>query len=479
MLRFFPPGTLKMLSVRKARILTDRMAFTDKSQEIRLRFAAFFGKSRKTRMVSASALFLAACAFGAAGVAPMPDNADLQVEAVLQRLPIPPVHEQLAAMQEAQQSYSNEEKIRPGDSLASLMIRLGIDDREAAEFIKSDPVGRKLLQLKAGKLVHAKIDGTGHLQQFSMLLQEGRGDQTARNLVVTRKGTGFEAVEIPAALERRIEMRSGEIRSSLFAATDVAGIPDSVAMQVVEMFSTNIDFRSDLRRGDRFNVVYEVFWQNGEYVQSGRVLAGEFLNNGKVYQSVWYGNDGSSKNGSYYTMEGRSLKKAFLKSPLEFSRISSGFTMRLHPISGKWKAHKGVDFAAATGTPIRAAADGTIDFIGVQGGYGNLVVIKHWNNYSTAYAHMSRFGKGMKRGVKVDQGDVIGYVGSTGWSTGPHLHYEFRVNNQQRDPMSIDVPKAQALAGADLHRFQTVASDMSHRFTLLRAGDEATRIASK
>src|SRR5690606_6907607 len=157
-------------------------------------------------------------------------------------------------------------------------------------------------------------------------------------------------------------------------------------------------------------------------------------------------------------------KKAFLKSPLEFSRISSGFSLRVHPLSGKWRRHKGVDFAAATGTPIRAAGDGEIDFIGTQGGYGNTVVIKHWAKYSTLYAHMSRFSSGLRKGAKVSQGQVIGYVGSTGWSTGPHLHYEFRVNNEPRDPMSVDIPNAQPLAGASLQRFRAQANDIAHRF---------------
>ncbi|HVL77631.1 MAG TPA: M23 family metallopeptidase, partial [Noviherbaspirillum sp.] len=298
-----------------------------------------------------------------------------------------------------------------------------------------------------------------------------------RNLIVVREGDNFKASEVDAALERRVEMHSGEIRSSLFAATDAAQIPDSVAMQIVDMFATNINFASDLRRGDRFNVVYETFWQNGEFVRAGRVLAGEFINAGKRYQSVWFEEPGTS--GGYYTFDGKALKKAFLKYPLEFSRISSGFSLRVHPISGQWRRHQGVDFAAPTGTPIRAAADGVIDFIGVQGGYGNFIVIKHWNNITTAYAHMSRFASGLRKGAKVSQGEVIGYVGTTGWSTGPHLHYEFRVNNVPRDPMSVEIPNAQPLTGAELQRFRTVAAEMTHRFALLNQQEEAIKVAAR
>ncbi|MBI1890898.1 MAG: peptidoglycan DD-metalloendopeptidase family protein [Burkholderiales bacterium] len=436
------------------------------------------GTSRKTRIVSGTALFLAVCAFGAAGVAPMaPDASDLPVKSITQELALPELKSQIAALEEHDQVYVREEKVRPGDTLATLLNRLGVDDNAAADFIKHDQTAHAILNLRAGKRVQAKTSDDGELKMLSATVGGGRDE--IKNVVVERIGDGFKSSEMPAVLERRVEMRTGEIRSSLFAATDLVQIPDSVALQIVDMFSTDIDFASDLRRGDRFNVVYETFWQNGDFVRSGRVLASEFINAGKSYQAVWFDEPSSSGGGSYYSFDGKSLKKAFLKSPLEFSRISSGFAMRVHPISGNWKQHKGVDFAAPSGTPIRASGNGVIDFAGVQGGYGNVIVIKHWSNYSTAYAHMSRFAGGIRKGTKVNQGDVIGYVGSTGWSTGPHLHYEFRVNNQPRDPMSVDVPNAQPLAGLELLRFRSVASDMVHRFALLRADDKAIKLAAK
>jgi murein DD-endopeptidase MepM/ murein hydrolase activator NlpD len=376
------------------------------------------------------------------------------------------------------QHYVSEEKVRAGDTLAALMTRLGINDDAAANFIKSDNTARAVLQLKAGKRVQAQISGDGELDWLSATVADSR-DNPVKNIVIQRDGKGFKAFEAPAKLEKRVEMHYGEIRSSLFAATDAAQIPDNVATQIVDMFSTDIDFASDLRRGDRFNVVYETFWQNGEFVRAGRILAAEFLNAGKTFQSVWFDEPNSQQGGGYYGFDGKSLKKAFLKSPLEFSRISSGFSMRLHPISGQWKQHKGVDFAAPTGTPIRAAADGVIDFSGVQGGYGNMIVVKHWDKFSTAYAHMSRFANGIRKGSKVSQGEVIGYVGTTGWSTGPHLHYEFRVNNEPRDPLAVDVPNAQPLAGADLQRFRAVAADMSHRFALLAPDGNDAKLASR
>jgi murein DD-endopeptidase MepM/ murein hydrolase activator NlpD len=468
----------KKEELNKRQILTYCMFKLDKFS-VSSSTKVLFGSARKTRILSASALFLALCAFGAAGVAPMaPDPSDLPVKSIVQELALPKVSEQIAALGEARQSYVSEERVRPGDTLATMLTRLGVNDDAAAAFIKSDSTARSILQLKAGKRVQAQTTDDGRLNWLSTTVVDGR-DNPVKNIVITREGYRFKATEEPANIEKRIEMRSGEIKSSLFAATDAAQIPDAVATQVVDMFSTNIDFGSDLRRGDRFNIVYETFWQNGELVRSGRVLAGEFFNAGALYQSVWFEEPGSKQGGGYYGFDGKSLKKAFLKSPLEFSRVSSGFSIRRHPISGQWKAHKGVDFAAPTGTPIRASGDGVIDFVGVQGGYGNVVVIKHWSNYSTAYAHMSRFASGMRKGTKVSQGEVIGYVGTTGWSTGPHLHYEFRVNNEARDPMSINIPNAQPLAGAELQRFRNVATDMSHRFALLHPEGRNVKLAAK
>lgn len=455
------------------------MLSTDKFNRLSSSSKLLFGSSRKTRIISAAALIFAACAFGAAGVAPMaPDPSDLPVRAVTEQLAVPNLSEQIAKLQSDEQSFLREEAVRPGDTLATLLTRLGINDDAAATFIKSDHIAYNVMQLKAGRRVLAQTGKDGKLQRLSATLIDG-SDNPAKNIVISREGDRFKAIEAPTKLDRRIEMSSGEIRSSLFAATDAAQIPDSVATQLVDMFSTSIDFASDLRRGDRFNVVYETYWQNGEYVRTGRVLAGEFVNAGKSYQSVWFDDPGSKQGGGYYSFDGKSLKKAFLKSPLEFTRISSGFAMRVHPISGKWKQHQGVDFAAPIGSPIRASGDGVVDFVGTQNGYGNIVVLKHWNNYSTAYAHMSRFASGLRKGGKVSQGDVIGYVGMTGWATGPHLHYEFRINNQPHDPMSVDVPNGHALAAVDMQRFQSVAKDMKHRFALLSPQDNGIQLASK
>lgn len=435
------------------------------------------GTTRKGRIVSGSAILLAVCAFGAAGVAPLaPDASDLPVKSIAQDLELPNLSDQIAALQTDDQKYIHEEKVRAGDTLATLLTRLGVDDNAAAEFIKKDKLAHDVMQLKSGRRVQVQTSEDGHLLWLHATMNDGK-DNPIKNIAVTRKGNGFVAAEAAPQLERRIEMHSRDITSTLFAATDNntdgSKLPDTISAQIVEMFSTNIDFRSDLKRGDHFNVVYETFWQDGEMVKVGRILAGEFTNRGVTYQSVWFDDPASKQGGGYYSFDGKALKKAFLKSPLEFSRISSAFSMRVHPISGQWKQHKGVDFAAAVGTPIRAAGDGVVDQVGMQNGYGNIVVLKHWANYSTAYAHMSRFAAGIKKGMKVAQGDIIGYVGQTGWATGPHLHYEFRVANEATDPMKLNVLAQAPLDAAELNRFRTVSSDMMHRFTLLRPAGTA------
>ncbi len=433
-------------------------------------------RTRKARIVTAGAVFMSMCAFGAIGVAPIaPDASDLPVKSIEQNLELPNLADQIAALQQNEQQFIHEERVRPGDSLGSLFTRLGVDDADAQKFVRTDKTARRLLSLKTGKRIQAETDENGLLLSMRATIVDGKGGD-ARQVTVERRGDKFVALDAPAKLERRVEMRSREIQTSLYSATDSnvdgGSMPDSVVSQMIEMFSTNIDFRSDIKRGDRFNVVYETFWLDGELVKTGRILAGEFINRGVAYQSVWY-EDPVTKQGGYYSLDGKSLKKAFLKSPLQFTRISSGFSMRTHPISGKWKAHKGIDYAASTGTPIRAVADGVIDFAGNSGGYGNQVVLKHWSKYSTAYAHMSRIAPGVRKGAKVSQGQVIGYVGSTGWSTGPHLHYEFRVAGQAQDPNKFKSLAQQPLTPAELTRFRMAAAEMNHRFSLLAPSGNA------
>jgi murein DD-endopeptidase MepM/ murein hydrolase activator NlpD len=288
------------------------------------------------------------------------------------------------------------------------------------------------------------------------------------SLMVTRNAEGYRAEHSAVVLENQSQLKSATINSSLFAATDNADIPDSIALQLVDIFSSHIDFHQDLRKGDHFTVVYEAGFSNGGLSKPGKVLAAEFVNQNKTYQAVLY-RDAAGKE-AYYTPEGKGLNLAFLRSPLEFSRISSGFTLaRYHPVLKKWRAHKGVDYAAPTGTRIKATANGTVAFIGNKGGYGNAVILQHQNGISTLYGHLSRFATGLRKGQKIAQGEIIGQVGSTGLASGPHLHYEFLVHGQHKDPLKVAMPLSETLSPAALASFKRQTQPWLAQLDLMRS----------
>jgi murein DD-endopeptidase MepM/ murein hydrolase activator NlpD len=276
---------------------------------------------------------------------------------------------------------------------------------------------------RVGRTVTAEATQENTLQKLSARWIPD-GDGGFKRLVVEKIGTGYRVRTETDALTPGSRLASGIVRSSLFAATDDARIPDSVASQLADIFSGDVDFRS-LRKGDRFAVVYETFDADGQTLRSGRVLSAEFESNGKLHQALWFQEPG--QKGGYYRPNGESLRRAYLSSPVEFSRVSSGFAMRMHPILNSWRQHNGIDYAAPTGTTVRSVGDGTVEFAGTQSGYGN--------HQQTAYAHLSRID--VKVGQSLSQGQTVGAVGSTGWATGPHLHFEFRVNGEYQDPATI------------------------------------------
>jgi murein DD-endopeptidase MepM/ murein hydrolase activator NlpD len=284
---------------------------------------------------------------------------------------------------------------------------------------------------------------------------------------IDRAGDNFVVKQEAAQLERRVLMKSAEIRNSLFGATDAAGLPDTIATQIADIFSTDIDFHRDLRKGDRFSVVYEVFYDRGEPVKSGRVLAAEFINQGKPYSAVYFNT--ADNEGGYYTADGKNLRKQFLRSPLEFSRITSGFsTARFHPVLQTWRAHKGIDYGAPTGTRVKATADGVVEIAGRQGGYGNVVVLRHQTKFTTWYGHLSGIANGLRKGKRVAQGEVIGFVGATGLATGPHLHYEFRINDVHQNPLRVAMPAATPISPETKPKFDQTARLYTERLDLLR-----------
>lgn len=379
------------------------------------------------------------------------------VSLVVKEIALPPA----APIQNPDESYWQEERIQRGDTFASVLARLHVEDPEAMQALRGNANTRLLYQMVPGRTVRAKVTVEGRLLALRYL-------SGGNLLAVDRTGDALAVSNQPAQLEMRTLMRTGEIRSSLFAAADAVNLSDAVAMQLADVFSTDIDFHRDLRKGDRFTVVYEVFYHQGQPVKSGRVVAAEFINQGKVYRAIYFQN--ADGEGGYYTPDGKNIRKAFLRSPLEFSRITSGFTQaRFHPILREWRAHKGIDYGAPTGTRIKATADGVVEFSGRHaGGYGNLVVLRHQSKYTTWYGHLSGFANGIRKGARVAQGDVIGYVGATGLATGPHLHYEFRINDVHHDPLRVAMPAAPPITAENHAAFNATAQPLAMRLELLR-----------
>ena len=390
-----------------------------------------------------------------------PSTAELQASQRLVTEPLLLPRVELAQSEAA--LFIREERVQRGDSIASLLARMGVDDDQLLQFLRQEPRTLPLFQqLRPGKWITAKTDSAGAL--YSLVFPLNAND---RAIVVERRDGALHAAEQTLQLETRVSMKSGEVHSTLFAATDDAGLPDNVAVQLADIFGSEIDFHRDLRHGDRFSVVFETIYHQGQPLRAGRVLAAEFVNHGQSHRAVYF--ELADGRGSYYTPEGKSLKKAFLRSPIEFSRISSGFTMRFHPILQEWRTHKGVDYAAPSGTRVKATAEGIVEFAGRQNGYGNVIVLRHQGKYTTYYGHLNGFAAGIKKGTRVSQGDVIGYVGMTGWATGPHLHYEFRINNVQQNPLSTALPTQLPLTANQLAQFEHQAGPLLARLELVRS----------
>jgi murein DD-endopeptidase MepM/ murein hydrolase activator NlpD len=292
---------------------------------------------------------------------------------------------------------------------------------------------REALLGKSARQLYAEVDDDNHLLKLTARWATDKND-TFQRLVIERGEQGLSARRETGELKTSVRLSGGLIQTSLFAATDDARIPDSIAVQLAEIFSGDIDFHRALRKGDRFTVTYESLEADGESLKPGKVLTAEFVNKGKTHQAMWF-QENSIKPGGYYNLQGQSLRRTYLASPLAFSRVSSGFSMRFHPIFQTWRAHLGVDYAAGQGTPVRCVGLGVVQSAGNLGGYGNAVVIKHSNGHSTVYAHLSKML--VRRGQSVSQGQAIGLVGATGWATGPHLHFEFRVNGVHKDPQLL------------------------------------------
>jgi len=357
-------------------------------------------------------------------------------------------------------TYVREDRLLRGDTLPGLLSRLGVGPADA----KRLRAHRALRLLRPGTPVTAEVRaGNGRDGELVWLTFLASRETEVR---IERAGDGLVASQHPAPVETHRELHTAVIRSSLFAAADAADIPDSVAIQLADVFGSDIDFHRDLRRGDHFSVLYEMRSVNGRPLRAGHVLAAEFTNQGRTYRALRYGDN-------FYAPDGKNMRKALLRSPLEFSRVSSGFGMRMHPLHRAWRAHKGVDYAAPAGTRVRAVGDGVVEFAGRRGGYGNVVVLRHGSRISTLYAHLRAVGRGVRAGARISQGDTVGYVGQTGWATGPHLHYEFRVAGVARNPLSVPLPAGVPVARQEMDAFRAHAQDLSAQLDLIAGSQVA------
>ena len=401
----------------------------------------------KQLSIAIAALFLGGAGATYAVASLAPDASDLPVRTVVEDVQRLPMLGQFDAVQSQAMRLYRSDATRSADTAESLLKRLGVYDPQAAAFIRADTVVQQTLMGRAGRNVTVEASETNTLLKLSARWSPEDDGMFKRLTVEKTASGGFQSKLETLPMTASSRLAGGTINTSLFAATDDARIPDTIAVQLAEIFAGDIDFHRALRKGDRFAVTYETLEGDGEPMRAGRVLSAEFVNAGKSFQAMWFQEPVTSGSaaastashtltkGGYYTLAGESLRRAFLASPMEFSRVTSGFKMRFHPILQTWRAHLGVDYAAPIGTPVRSVGDGVVEFAGVQNGFGNVVMVKHRNNNVTVYAHLSRIN--VRTGQSVSQSQNVGLVGQTGWATGPHLHFEFRVNGAHKDPLTI------------------------------------------
>ena len=396
------------------------------------------------------------------------DLDQLQPQLIVEAVATPSIVVQVEELLQRQDAFVREARIERGDTLATLLARLDVRDDAALTFLRNDSSARALVRLAPGRFVQVNATADGELNWMKVYLGSDADTSpgTTRVMTVQRAGESFQVSEADLALERRIERRSGEVKVSLYGASDDAGVPDSIAQQMVDALESEVDFHRDLQRGDSFRVIYEALYASGEYVRPGRLLAVEFINSGLRFEAYWYA-DGT-RSGGYYALDGRSTKRGFLRSPLEYTRVSSGFSgSRTHPVFGYDAAHRGVDYSAPAGTKIRSVASGTVTFAGWQNGYGNMVEIQHDGKHATLYAHLQKIAPGVHPGARLGQGDLVGQVGMTGWATGPHLHFELKKNGGQVNPLTALLPGAEPLPAAQLTAFREAATPLREQLALL------------
>lgn len=355
-------------------------------------------------------------------------------------------------------------KVEKNESLSTIFSKLELSQKDLHYITHANNLGKQFATIKPGKELIANINSDGQLQQ--LIYKKNPVD----TLQATRNNNKFTVELISKPIVKVITSAQTDINSSLFLDGKEAKLTDKLIMQLADIFAWDIDFALNLRKGDKFTVVYEKILVDNKEIDTGNIISAEFINKGKAYTAVRF--EDKQGNANYFTPDGKSMRKDFLRTPVDFSRISSHFNLkRKHPILNTIRAHKGVDYAASTGTQIKTTGKGKITYRGRKGGYGNVVIVQHGQKYSTLYAHLSKFRKGQKVGNYVQQGQVIGYVGQTGRATGPHLHYEFRVNGIHRNPLTVKLPHAQPIDESLLAEFKEQTQPLLTQLNKAKATD--------
>ena len=434
---------------KHCRVFTDRMNFINRFLTIAKPFSlellalaiahsqrlrAFVARHPK-HVTAALAVVLLGGGGGAFAVANLgPDASNLPVRILVENLETPHLEQQVAELEQKTLKLYRNDITRGSDTAESLLRRLGLLDSAAATYIRQTPEVRQALLNRSGRNVSVEANEQQQLLTLTTRWLKNDNDTQFQRMVITRNDNNKFSVRTDSApLTASVRMTGGTVASSLYAASDEARLPDNVTRQLADVFSGQIDFHRALRKGAIFSVVYETLEAEGEPLRAGRLLSAEITNDKKTYDAVWFQEPG--QKGAYYTMTGDSLRRAFLASPMPYSRRTSGFGMREHPIFHTQRAHLGVDYAAPTGTPVISVADGVVVESGFSGGFGNMVVVQHNARQSTVYAHLSKIA--VRKGQTIKQGDNLGAVGATGWATGPHLHFEFRINGRHVDPLTL------------------------------------------
>jgi len=392
-------------------------------------------------------------------------NTALAIPSIQAKVSSPVISSPVLAIPELEplaQTTTISHKIKSGESLSTIFSALDLSKSDLHSIIHANEFGKQFASITPGKHLIADTNSDGQLQKLTY------NKNAIDTLIATRSADTFDVEVISKTIERKINSTQATINSSLFLDGKEAGLSDKTIMQLADIFAWDIDFALSLRKGDQFTVVYETLFVDGKEIDSGKIISAEFVNQGHPFTAVKF--EDKQGNISYFTPDGKSMRKAFLRTPVDFARISSHFNLkRKHPVLNRIRAHKGVDYAARTGTPIKTTGDGKIVYRGRKGGYGRVVIVQHGQKYNTLYAHLSNYKKGQRVGKHVKQGQVIGYVGKSGLATGPHLHYEFRVNGVHRNPLTVKLPHAEPIKKSLLAEFKSQTQPLVAQLNSVKA----------